>query len=356
MRTLLLLIAAVALVVIGAVVATALPQLQADEPVAGTAASPPPIPVATATVVQRTLQVTEEFDGTLGYAGEGVIISGINGTYTVLPEEGDVLTLGDEIYEVDGKDSSYLMYGRRPAWRALDIDSSNGADVKQLEASLKSLGMTSRRFRPDGKFKPATRTAIRKWERKTDQPRDGEIDRGQVTFLPGDVRITQVVPELGAPARAGSVLARTTGTDLVVTLDLEADRRDIVSVGDGVSVEMPDGSFVAGMVTEIDTVATTAPGSSQASVGVTVELADDTATGDLDGAEVTVSLVRQTRPDVLTVPVDALIALREGGYALEIAEPNGERYLIAVDVGIFDDDGVEVTGDLSIGDQVVVPV
>ncbi len=83
------------------------------------------------------MRSTEEFDGTLGYAGEGVIISGLNGTYTKLPDEGDILTLGDEIYEVNGQDSSYLMYGNRPAWRALNKDSDNGPDVRQLEESLR---------------------------------------------------------------------------------------------------------------------------------------------------------------------------------------------------------------------------
>ena len=105
-----------------------------------TAAATPIVPVSTATIVQRTIESTEEFDGTLGYAGEGVIISGLNGTYTKLPEAGDILTLGDEIYEVNGTQSSYLMYGNRPAYRPLDIDSENGPDVKQLEASLKQIG------------------------------------------------------------------------------------------------------------------------------------------------------------------------------------------------------------------------
>ena len=60
------------------------------------AAATPVVPTATATIIERTMQSTEEFDGTLGYAGEGVIISGISGTYTCLPEVGDILTLGDE--------------------------------------------------------------------------------------------------------------------------------------------------------------------------------------------------------------------------------------------------------------------
>lgn len=319
------------------------------------AAATPIVPVATATVTQRTMQSTEEFDGTLGYAGEGVIISGMNGTYTKLPVVGDILELGDEIYEVNGTESSYLMYGSRPAWRPLDNDSANGPDIKQLEQSLKLLGFLDEKTTPDWNFRQKTEKAVKRWERKTNQERDGDIDPGQVTFLPGDVRITEVIPELGSRAQSGSVLARTSDTQLVVTLDLAADRRDILAMGDAVTVEMPDNSESAGTVTEIDSVAQTLPGASEPTVEVTIELADLAEVGDLDGAEVTVDVVRQTRPDVLSVPVDALLALREGGYALEMVAEDGSTYLTAVEIGLFDDAGVEVSGDFSAGDTVVVP-
>jgi len=320
-----------------------------------TAAATPIVPVSTAAVTQRTMQSTEEFDGTLGYAGEGVIISGLNGTYTKLPDEGDILTLGDEIYEVNGESSSYLMFGDRPAWRPLTKDSDNGPDVKQLEESLKALGYTKDNLKPDWNYRQATKNAVKKWERDTNQERDGEIDPGQVTFLPDEVRITDVVPELGAAARAGNVLARTSGTKLVVTVDLEADRRDILSVGDAVTVEMPDASVSGGTVTEIDSVAQTLPGANEPTIAVTIELAESATTGELDGADVTVDVVRQTRSDILSVPVDALVALREGGYAVEVVDADGSTYLTAVEVGLFDDSGVEVTGGIKAGDTVVVP-
>ena len=69
----------------------------------------------------------------------------------------------------------------------------------------------------------------------------------------------------------------------------------------------------------------------------------------------TIDIVRQTRPDVLTVPVDALVALREGGYALEMVAEDGSTYLTLAEVGLFDDAGVEVSGDFNAGDAVVGP-
>lgn len=347
-------VAGVGLMLAGAVIVGANDRLgQGDASVP--AAATPLVPVATAAITQRTIESTEEFDGTLGYAGEGVVISGMNGTFTRLPEVGDILALRDQLYEVNGSKASYLMYGSRPAWRRLDKDSSSGADVKQLEESLQELGFLDKKVKPDRKFQQKTKDAVKRWENRTNQDKDGTIDGGQVTFLPSDARITEVVPELGSPSQAGTVVARTSGTQLVVTVDLEADRRNILSVGGPVTVELPDGSESAGTVTDVDSVAQTLAGATEPTVQVTIELADLAKVGDLDGAEVSVQVVRQTRPDVLTVPVDALLALREGGYALEMVADDGSTYLVAAEVGLFDDSGVEVSGDFSAGDTVVVP-
>ena len=356
MKRLLALGAVVVLVGAAVFVGANLPLGSSDD--SATAAATPIVPVSTATILQRTMESTEEFDGALGYAGEGVIISGISGTYTKLPEAGDVLTLGDKVYEVDGTATSYLMYGNRPAYRPLDIESSNGPDVKQLEQSLKQIGFPNilgSGFDPDWDFRWKTEDAVSQWQKRTNQEQDGRIEMGEVTFVRDDVRITEVVPELGSRSQVGQPLAYTSGTDLVVTLDLEADRRDILDVGDAVSVELPDGTDADGKVTEISSVAQTLPGASEPTVEVTIALADTTVVGDLDGAEVEVSVVRQTRPDVLTVPVDALLALREGGYAIELVANDGSTYLTAVEIGLFDDAGVEVSGGFDAGDTVVVP-
>ena len=62
--------------------------------------------------------------------------------------------------------------------------------------------------------------------------------------------------------------------------------------------------------------------------------------------------------DAYVVPVDALLALAGGGYALEVVGAHGVHHLEAVSLGLFDDaDGlVQVSGaGLGAGQQVVVP-
>ena len=64
-------------------------------------------------------------------------------------------------------------------------------------------------------------------------------------------------------------------------------------------------------------------------------------TGTLDAAAVTVRVVARSVQDVLIVPVAALMALAEGGYALQ----DELGALHAVEVGLVADDRVEVSGD-----------
>ena len=61
---------------------------------------------------------------------------------------------------------------------------------------------------------------------------------------------------------------------------------------------------------------------------------------------------------MLAVPVNALLALLEGGYAVEVAADDGTTHLVGVKTGIFQDGWVEIEvpdGGLAEGDDVVVP-
>jgi hypothetical protein len=100
------------------------------------------------------------------------------------------------------------------------------------------------------------------------------------------------------------------------------------------------------------------PGSATPTVPVTIRTASPTATGGLDQAPVLVEITTATVHDALTVPVNALLALAGGGYAVEVVDPAGTHHLVTVSPGLFDDAAglVQVTGSgLSDGQHVVVP-
>ena len=354
-RTVLIAVGLVGAIGIGAIAVAAADQPTGSGDAVATQATAP----ATATVERRTLAVTEDLTGTLGYDGEMSLVGNLRGTLTRAAQSGDLLEAGDIAYEVDGKQRASVMIGSRPAWRTMASGVDNGADIRQLEQNLVALGYGDG-VKVDNKWTKATTKAVKRWQKARGLTRDGVVDFGEVVFLPEAMRVTGRKVEPGLSIGPGSVVLEGSSARQVVSLDLDADRQEIVSVGDTVAVTMPDDSEVAGAVAEIGRVATATEdafgNAGVPTVEVIVTLEDTAAAASLDGAPVTVVVTRSSRPEVLAVPVNSLVALLEGGYAVEVADPDGTTRLVGVETGIFDDGWVEVTADgLEEGLSVVVP-
>ena len=68
-----------------------------------------------------------------------------------------------------------------------------------------------------------------------------------------------------------------------------------------------------------------------------------------------VSVTESVASNVLSAPITGLLALLGGGYALEVAENTGTR-LVAVELGVYADNWVEISGNgLDENTLVVVP-
>jgi hypothetical protein len=126
----------------------------------------------------------------------------------------------------------------------------------------------------------------------------------------------------------------------------------LLNVGDAVKIELPDDSRVDGTVATIGRVATVAQEGSSATIAASVSLAAPVES--LDAAPVDVVVTTQKATGVLVVPIRALVALAEGGYAVEKVS-GASTQLVAVEPGEFGDGIVAVTGEgLAEGDTVVV--
>ena len=64
---------------------------------------------------------------------------------------------------------------------------------------------------------------------------------------------------------------------------------------------------------------------------------DPAATGTWDQAPVQVGITTARVPNALTVPVNALLARSNGGYAVEVVGASGTNHLVPVSLGLFDD-------------------
>jgi peptidoglycan hydrolase-like protein with peptidoglycan-binding domain len=324
---------------------------------------------ALASVARRTLTSQTQVSGTLGYGDSFSVINQAPGTLTALPVTGQVIKQGQLLYRVDGS-PVILLYGPIPAYRTLAQGHTaadvTGGDVRQLNAALVALGYaTKAQLEPTSdEFGWQTTAAVRRLQKHLGVDQTGSLTLGQVAFLPAAIRITAVSATLGTQAVPSTAIMTASSTARVVTVELDVAQQSQIAKGDKVTITLPDNTTTRGVVSSIGNVAT-APASSGTSgadqtpkVAVDITLRDPRAAGTLDQAPVLVSITTATAKDALVVPVNALLALAGGGYAVEIAEAGGSRHLVAVTPGLFDDAGglVQVTDtSLSAGQRVVVP-
>ena len=318
--------------------------------------APPP---ATATVQLGNVTATTQENGTLGYEDNYTIRGqGPNGgaAITWLPSQGTVIYQGQALYKTGQDTPIILLYGSTPDWRPLS-EGVTGDDVTELnhdlvnldyanESDITSLGWDY--------YSWETSYAVQQLEEHlgVSSP-SGNLDLGDVVFEPGAVRVTTVIGSLGSRG-FGPVLAATSDSHQI-TVALNTSQESEVKAGDPVTVTMPDGSTTDGVIASVGTVASGS--GSNATIPVYVNLKHPAAAGQLDQAPVTVNITNASATNVLVVPVGALLAQSNGGYAVEVVGANNIRSQVAVSPGVFDDANgtVSVTGNLASGEKVVVP-
>jgi hypothetical protein len=267
--------------------------------------------------------------------------AGREGRVTRIAGQGETVEQGDELYRVDER-PVILLYGVVPMFRDLGPGDS-GADVAQLEANLAELGYGG--FTVDDQYTSFTATAVRAWQEDAGAEPTGTIARGDVVFAPQGGRVDALRTGVGDRAAPGTAVLDLTGTDQVVSLEVDVDDRDRFAVGAEVTVLLPGGDEVAGTVGATAIVEVRSDNGDSASVlQVEVALAEPVP-DEFVGTAVDVVVAVDERTDVLLVPVNALLALAEGGYGLEVVADDGATSVVAVETGLFADGQVEVRSD-----------
>jgi peptidoglycan hydrolase-like protein with peptidoglycan-binding domain len=310
---------------------------------------------ATAPVERTTLVDRERYDGTLGYHDQRTVAAGAQGTLTALREEGATVKRGQTLLRVDQRPLT-LFYGTVPLYRTLQQGVADGTDVQQLEQNLDALGYGDD-LTVDSTFTWATAEAVAAWQADRGLDQTGTVDASQAVFLPGQVRVGAHKAGVGSGVQPAAPVLEVSSTTRVAIVELPADDASIAAAGDQVDIELPGGRTAKGTISEVGKVAkTTGTGEDTTpTITVTIRVEAGSSTGDLDQAPVKVAFVKERKPDVLAVPVTALVALAEGGYAVELAE-GGTTRPVAIKTGLFAGGKVEVTGaGLREGQQVVVP-
>ncbi|TDC49362.1 peptidoglycan-binding protein [Actinomadura sp. KC345] len=307
----------------------------------GTAAALPP---NTTKVSRQTLTDTLSEEGRLGYGPAHTALSQLRGTLTKLPDSGDQITRGHELYEVDGE-PVVLMYGSKPSYRPLRIG-DEGSDVKRFEANLRALGYDG--FTVDDEYTDGTAAAVQEWQDDIGVPETGIVELGRVAYASGAVRVDSVAANPGEPAAPGKKVLSYTGTAKAVTVELDISDQRMAEKGAAVEVTLPGNEDVPAEIDDVTTVIEAGEQGEEPTTKVEVTAWLDSGEAKKAAAEyvlasVDVAFTAGERENVLTVPVAALVALSEGGFGVEVVKGGASSY-VAVETGLFADGKVEISG------------
>ncbi|WP_349885268.1 peptidoglycan-binding protein [Microbacterium sp. WHRI 7836] len=299
-----------------------------------------------------TLTSDLRLNGTLSY-GASVALPGRAGTITRLPAAGEQIGVGQAIYEVDGK-PVIAMRGDRPFWRDLGLGAEKGPDVRQLEQALADLGF-GKNMTIDDEFTAVTETNVKAWQKSLGVPQDGIVKLGDIVAISAaSVRVESVTAKLGDPA-GSSPLSYTSTTLRVVAKLTDAQAREILPATK-VTVILPDGTEAPATVTAVDPGGQPTEKEGETTPPTADVEFDDPAVAEGIGLRaVKIVFATSEVKDALVVPVTALVATTDGGYAVDVLRKGGKVERVAVEVGLIADTKVQVTGgELAAGDAVVV--
>jgi len=276
------------------------------------------------------------------------------GTATAVASEGDILIHGDTLFVVEG-DPVTLFVTDVPFYRTLDVGSV-GDDVRVLEEALTTFGFDADgALTVDDVFDEATTDALIAWQASIGAPVDGVLNIGEIMVTEDPIRIAASHISIGSNVTPGTPIYTPSTSTSVVSVRLPAEDQELILAGDSVTVVMPNGDDEPASVATVGNIAIR---SQEFGTYFEVEIILDrqgAATG-LDEAPVDVEVIDDRVENVLVVPVTALLALGEGGYAVQIETPDGGTRLVAVDAGMYADGSVEITSsELESGMKVVIP-
>lgn len=320
----------------------------------------PTVPAAAEVPVMKGSVVVEtSAAGTLQYAEQRTLASGPSGIVTSLLPAGSAVKAGETLYTVNSR-PVVLLAGALPAWRDFESGMSRGEDVRQLEANLAAFGLF--RGDVDTEFTALTTQAIKAWQKQIGVEQSGAIERSAILFAEKDIRIAEQKGSVGANVGDGTELYLVSSLEKSVSVQLNLNDQGLAVLDAPVAIALPTGVETGGVVSGIGAPVEKSgadPSTPTAFVlPVTVTLTDPAAANEFSRASVTVRFSSALSADALTVPVEALLAIDDQTFAVEIqnADPERARQRIAVATGAFGSGRVEISGDgISEGLRVVVP-
>ncbi|MFC7309535.1 peptidoglycan-binding protein [Streptomyces monticola] len=330
------------------------------------------LPSSTTDLAKGDLAMSTAAPGTLRYESALAVGGGQKGTLTWLPKPGDAVERGKPLFKADDMPVTAL-YGNLPAYRSMKAG-DRGQDIRQLNENLQALGYGGGQ---GDTFTAATADAVKRWQKAARLAPTGQVEQGQIAFVPTDSRIDTVKGQVGRTVSAEEVLT-VTGRSMVVDAEIPVGEQSMVKVGAKAEITLPNGNKAQGEVVEAAPAGAPAAQDQRGSGGAggpvglggsgggadqkpaaklraTIRIPDQKPLAGLMGGSVNVKIYSEAVKGVFSVPVTALVARPEGGYAVEVVE-GGTTRLVPVVTKRFADGRVQIEGEgLREGMKIGVP-
>ncbi len=284
------------------------------------------------------------------------VLAASDGRLTLVPSVGQQVATGDVLYELDTEPVAVIV-GDEPLDRQLNQGVEDGEDVEQLEAALLALGYDADgELEVDETFDAATFEAVQDWEDDLGIGADGVVQVGQYLVLEPGQSVLEVEAERGDDVTASSLLFVVGTSTREVTTEIEVADQELISEGDTVEIELPDGELVAGVVTDVAASSVTPAGDPDADPVLPITISLDEVPESIAGlneVDVTVNIADEIVEGATVVPASAIVTTSDGQFAVEVVNGNTTTF-VAVDPGLFVDGDVAVEG-IEPGTAVVVP-
>ena len=270
----------------------------------------------------------------------------ITQTVTSVIAIGTTVSLGDELYTVDGH-AVVALTGKLPAWRTLDVDSDDGLDVLQLETSLAALGYDpDATMTIDETFDDDTEAVVEAWQAGSGQEVSGSVALGSVVFLPATATVSDVSASVGDAVGDGDTILTLSAPAQSVVIDVPAGTESIIVPGLVVGIGDAEGTVSYLRSVERD----------GAVVVQAVITPSSTLEGVSNGSSTKVRVTVAGADGVVLAPAEALASRLDGSYALQVVRSDGSEEWVTVTVLGVAGSKVGVRGDgIAAGTTVLMP-
>lgn len=304
----------------------------------------------TESVTRGDLVTETKAVGTIGYGTAVALPIDAKGLVTTVSAAGSTVEPGAVLATVNGR-PIYLALGTTPLYRELRrvpaserdeagarLGELKGDDVKQLQTFLLSGGFDDDdRLTADGVFGKSTERAVKAWQKEVGHPATGKVNRSQLVFVPDAVRISEA-PAVGEEFSG----IKATPNKPIVSAEVDAKKAGFFDIGAAVNL-------ATSAVTSTGTVTKTTPkidDEGKRTLAIEIEPDDDFGSA----MSVEINAQQTLAADVPVVPVRALVALADGGWALQVSGQG----LVPVKIVLVQDGQAQIDG-VDEGTKIEVP-